>query len=103
MPIKPITPQEIVEAKKLTIPDAMIEAANQLIIKYWNGHSSTLKLKELVSAYRKIAGSDAVSDKKLSDYHWLDIEPTFREVGWKVKYASSGMDEYFDDYFEFTK
>jgi hypothetical protein len=104
MSTKPITPEEVVEVKKTTIPDMVIKAANELIVKYWNGRSSVFELKELIRTYRKMAGSDAVSEKKLTEYRWLDIEPTFMEVGWKVKYESPdrGSDD-FEDYFEFTK
>jgi len=103
MGTKPITPEEIVEVKKTTIPDSIIEAANQLIIDHWDGSSSTFKLKELIIKYRKIAGSGAVSERKLIDYNWLNIEPTFEDVGWKVKYDSPSRDEDFDAYFDFRK
>jgi len=101
--IKPITPEEIVEVKMTTIPDAIIEAANQLIVKYWNGYSSTFKLKELILEYKRIAGGDAATERTLIDNNWLDIEPTFRKVGWKVKYKSPDRDESFEPYFELKK
>ncbi len=41
--VKPITPDEILDAKEASIPDEMFEAINELIVKNWNGSESKFR------------------------------------------------------------
>lgn len=38
--VKPITPQEVVDAKQRSIPDIVFDVFNQAIAEAWNGHSA---------------------------------------------------------------
>jgi len=39
----------------------------------------------------------------LFDKHYLDIEPAYREAGWKVKFESPDYTESFPSYFVFSQ
>ena len=99
--MKPISPNEVKQKRIESIPDFVIEAANNLIAKKWNGFSSTFKLNELVKESLKIGG-DEVSREDLFDNHSFDIEPIFEKAGWKVNFDKPGYNESYDSFFEFT-
>jgi hypothetical protein len=100
--IKPILPKEIDDAKSATVHPKMIEAANNLIIKEWNGYSAHFKLKELVAEFVKICGEETTETRVYKEQN-LNIEDIFRKAGWKVNYDSPGYNENYDAYFEFSK
>lgn len=86
--VKPITPKEIVKIRKEMIPDEVIVAANELIVKNWSLQSkkSYFKLDELVKlVLKKMPG---MTDRQLYDDKLLDIESVFADYGWSVEYDS---------------
>lgn len=97
--INPIKPEEILNKKLETIPDAMIEAVNKLLAINWVGNESRIRKDELLNEYFKITGetNDRHAHETLYHFHWLDFEPVFREAGWDVKY---NQPSYGDDDFE---
>lgn len=102
--MKPLSPNEVKQKRVESIPDFVIEAANNLIAKKWDGYSSTVKLDDIVTEALKIAKAQGktVSSRDLFDDHSLDIEPAFRKAGWSVKFDRPGYNESYDSYFEFT-
>lgn len=80
---KPITPAEAVKKKTTLIPDAVFDAFNELIAKNLVGNSSTVKQDDAVAM---IASRLSCSRQHVFDQHWLDIEDSYSEAGWKVVY-----------------
>ena len=105
--IKPITPEEVI-GKKPEIPGFVILAFNELIQKKWNKSRkmATVYQEEAIKMIMEKAPIDEEHPFKRSDIfdkHYLDIEPIYRECGWKVNYDKPA---YFEDYpanFTFSK
>jgi hypothetical protein len=105
--IKPITPQEVEEAKKNDIPSFVIEAVNKLLKKKWDGKKAIITQHEIISEIKpsNVLGLEngvRFRAAVLSN-HWLDFEDLYRKSGWKVEYDKSGYCETYDAYFKFTK
>jgi hypothetical protein len=102
--IKPIKPTEVLTEKAKTIPDAVIQAVNEMIAKNWNGRSATVKKEHLLERYFKISGktNDRANRDKLYDDNALDFEDFYRKEGWSVDYNSPCYgDSDFEPYWEF--
>ena len=97
--VKPITPQEVVKAKQEEMPDEVIETWNHLIARAWDGHKSTIKLKDAVHELCKLTDDDGGDVPHM----WKDIEPIFRKAGWKVKYDGPAYCESYDAIYVFSK
>lgn len=99
MPVKPIRPNEVEKAKAQSFPDAVIESFNELIKRHFTGRSATFTQDEVV----KLIASKGLKRKDIFDNHWLDVEPTYRDIGWKVEFDKPGYNEDYDAMFTFTK
>ncbi len=102
--MKPITPAEVKNKKIDSIQPEMIQAANELIVKKFNGHSASIKKNDLIERYCKIKGVSNTEKLRgtLYEDHQLDIEGIFRQAGWSVNFESPSYgDSNFDDYYEF--
>ena len=97
MPVQPLKPSQVEKKKHETLPDAVIEAFNEMIASQWDGRRSSFKLKQVRALIQSKLG-----DKKLED-SWLDVEPIYEKAGWKVKFDSPGWDESYDSFYVFTK
>lgn len=101
--IKPITPEEV-KKKKVEIPDYIIKAFNELIQDKWDGSTAKIEQDE---AMKKILGdkfNDSLERRIIYDNHWLDVEDTYRECGWDVKfYKQPYYETKLDNYFIFSK
>lgn len=97
--IEPIKPSEIVQI----IPEWVIAGANECIQEHYHelAKESHFTQDELVDFILKKAPED-VTRQTLFDNHWLDIEPIYRKVGWKVEYDKPGYCETYDANFTFT-
>jgi hypothetical protein len=98
--VKPITPKEVSSKREASIPDAVLEVFNDLIVKYWSGSSATINQDE---AAKLIAKKLKCSTEKLYDNHWMDVEPIYKKAGWSVKYDKPGYNESYEAYFVFSK
>lgn len=99
--MKPITPDEVVAKKELDMPEQVIEAANELIAKNWNGTSSTFKQDSLIERIiQKMPGTER---RTIFENHWIDIEDMYRAEGWSVVYDKPGYNESYAATFEFKK
>ena|ERR1035437_2556462 len=103
--IKPISPKEIDNQKDLDIPDEVIAAFNELIIKKLNGDTAVITQGEALSlCLSKLkAANKKMTSEELFDYHYLDVEQNFRKAGWKVEYDKPGYNERYEGFYTFSK
>ena len=80
---EPISPKDVGKAKAATIPDHVIEAANELIAKNWDGYSAIIMVGELCALAR--AKGRMPAGQQFGDGE-LDIEHLYRRHGWNVKF-----------------
>jgi hypothetical protein len=90
---EPITPAQARELHGASIPDAVIKAVNELLVARFGVSLSALVLDlgDVVTA--AIAIDPSLTAEALYKNHWLDIEPTFRRAGWKVRFEKPGFNE----------
>ncbi len=107
---KPISPEEVMPQKLETMPDEVIQAFNEVIIKNWNGHKSKFRQGEIVACIidkLRNSGMEALPSRTsglktmIFDNHWLDVEDAFRDEGWKVEFDKPGYCEDYDAFFVF--
>ena len=84
----PIKPSEVDKTK--TIPEAVFEVFNHLIIEHWNGNEAVLSQEEVVARAAKALGCER---HVLFSRHYLDVEDAYRKVGWDVSYDKPGYSE----------
>lgn len=106
--IRPFSPDQALANKKEAIPPFVIEAVNTLLTKKFNGVSCSITQKEVIELAEQIALTnktmpDWASPQSFFDEHWLDFEPIFREVGWKVEYDKPGWDETYEPFWKFER
>lgn len=97
--VAPISPGEVIAAKKVSIPDAVIEGFNELIVKHWDGSDSTFRELEAV----QLISGKGITSGDLYANHWLDIEDIYRKSGWTVVYDKPGYNESYAATFSFKK
>lgn len=95
--MKPISPKDVPDAKKEQMPDAVLEAFNELISAEFSEGRAVVKQSEAV----------ALISKKLErrDWptKWLNVEEIYRQAGWNVEYDKPGYNESYPATFTFTK
>lgn len=103
--MKPITPEKVEQIRIHEMPEAIIQATNELIVRKWNGHEANVKVEEIVEQQFRVSGEEqtVAARKELFEKHYLDIEPAYREAGWKVRFESPDYTEDFPSYFVFSK
>lgn len=102
---KPITPAEIGAYKATVIPEAVIEAFNELIAARFTNGEATVKSSEVeLLAVRKLkkAGNRHAKAQTLYDNGWMNVEEMYREAGWRVKYDRPGYNESYAATYVFT-
>lgn len=97
--IEPIKPQHMTKAKLESLPDAVMEAFNELIAKHWNGRNSRFKQEEVVEL---IVQKKGCSRSDIFENGWLDVEHIFRKANWRVQYDKPGFNESYSATFTFT-
>lgn len=102
----PLTPAEVESTNKTHLPDFVIEAVNELLIRHYSNHSTTIlyqdDLVELVKVKMQALEALGGAEKKF-DNSWLDIERTYGVYGWNVVYEKPGYNETGRSFFKFTK
>lgn len=106
--VKPITPQEVEEARKNAIPSFVIETVNKLLKKKWDGKKAIITQDEIISNVLDLENVLGLENgvrlrAKVFSNHWLDFEETYEESGWKVEYNKSACGGSYNAYFKFTK
>ena len=97
--VKALKPEEVIKARKESMPDKVIEVFNEMITEKFNG-SSAIVHQDAVIKRLKQAGIDT-SD--IFNKGWLDVEDIYREQGWKVYYDKPGYNESYSAHFKFSK
>jgi len=105
---KPLDPNKVQEIKNNTIPAEIFDAVNQLIVENWDGSEAIIKQNAIINKYFELAKIDHdsrnIMRRKLFDKHLLDIEKSYREMGWSVEYEKPSYgDNDFEAYFKFKK
>ena len=105
----PIKPENAEEKRKDNIPEEVFEAFNKLIVQNLSdGRSSFLKndamYEILKNPPKEFLDMDSnLVRQKIYDLKYLDVEESYRDAGWNVKYEGPAYWETFEDYFEFIK
>lgn len=95
-----ISPSEANAVRKGSIPDVVLETFNRLIVKNLSiGGRATVYQKDVVAALT----AAGLSRDQIFENHWLDVEDSYRDAGWKVAYDKPGYCEDYDAYFVFSK
>ena len=97
---KPITPAEVVEAKKASLPPEVFDVFNEQIAQNWDGHSATLFQTAVVDA---IVAKLGITRAEVFARRYLDIEPIYKKAGWSVVYDKPGYCEDYEASFTFKK
>jgi hypothetical protein len=104
--MKPISIQEVDEAKGKSFPDFVIEAFNNMIVENWNGSSSKINQEDVMVEILRLANDNTPSTTTRSQVlnnGWLDVENTYRREGWVVKYDRPLGGESYHAYFIFSR
>lgn len=100
MPVEPIRPDEVSEAKKIQIPDAVFETFNELIAEKFSGNSAVIKQVEIMDRLKQ---KGYINRQLIFDSHWLDVEGIYQQAGWTVDYEKPGYNESGEAFFTFSK
>lgn len=96
--IQPLDPKHLVRAKAFEIPNIIILITNKLIDENWDGHQSKVWQSELITRIQQMTGIDRAD---ILRNNWLNLETTYRRVGYDVNYVAPVWGEKGDAYFEF--
>jgi len=110
---EPIKPDDIVKARKNTLPDEIIQALNTLLTKKFNGYNAIIMQNDVVDLAIKLIlearkeeitgpNSDLIRTQ-IFENQWLDVEPIFEKFGWKVEYDKPAYNESYEANWTFTK
>jgi hypothetical protein len=103
MTVEPLSPDE---AKvKHAIPDQVIEAFNEMILRNLDGRVAIVNQEDVVSLIRekmKAARPD-FNRREIFQERWLNVEEIYRSKGWQVEYDKPGFNESYDATFTFRK
>jgi hypothetical protein len=98
--VKPLKPSEVETKKQEALPDFVILAFNELIARKWNGEVATFTRKEATDLIRGKMGN---GDDRPFSPEWLNVEPIYRQEGWKVRVEFPDPTEHYDSYYEFRR
>lgn len=96
---EPIRPEEVVKAKKESLPNEVIHVFNEAIAEVWNGTYSKVSQDAMAD---RIADRLGIDREAVFEKHYLDVEEVFRAAGWKVVYDKPAYCETYPATFEFT-
>jgi hypothetical protein len=99
--MKPLSPSEVEKKAQSDIPDCVIDAVNNLLVKEYRNGSATLRQKDILKEIRRI--DENMTSTILFENGWMDFEPIFRKAGWSVEYDKPGYNEDYEATFKFKK
>ena len=105
----PLKPDEVIDNKTAQIPDFVFDAFNKMIAKHWNGYTSTFTqndvIDEIISNRPNLDTEVEVAQyrRTIFDSRWLDVEDSYRAVGWMVIYDKPAYNETNEALFTFSK
>lgn len=95
---KPITPKEALSQIDTTKPDGVYEAFNELIVKHLDNGTAIIQQKDVAKLIAKKTGK---TQKEIFEKGWLNVEESYRKMGWKVSYDNPAFNETYEPTFEF--
>lgn len=98
---KPISPDEVTAAKTGTIPGEVFDAFNECIALKWNGHEAVVPQDTVVAAI--LGRMPTAARQSVFDNGWLDVEESYRALGWSVEYDKPAYNESYPATFKFRK
>lgn len=97
--VQPLRPEEMTSAKAAALPQVVIQAFNESITDAWDGSSATVYKDNIVEKLM-LAG---ITREEIQSKHMLDVEPIYREQGWKVVYDGPAYNESYRGFYVFSK
>lgn len=98
--VKPYSPTDALENKKLAIPPVIIAAVNELLAARYSGRGSvTITQKELLD---KVVDIIPGGSNTIFQMHYFDFEPLFEKTGWRVIYDKPGYNESYEPSWSFS-
>lgn len=92
---EPISPEQAAELKPTVVPPAVYEAFNHFLILRSDGDRTiTITQPEVVARIE--------AQLPNLDYSWLNVEDTYRKLGWTVEYDRPGFNETYDAFWTFS-
>lgn len=105
--VRPIKPSEVVAAKTAVLPDEVLEAFNELIVKKWDGRSATVKQDDVVTLAVEKLEKRTEKRENWREYAfeqgWFDVEDIYRAQGWDVEYDKPAYCESYPAKFIFKR
>lgn len=98
MSVRPLRPDEVQKLK--VIPDYVIEAVNNIIVKKYAKSGFVFKLQDVVD-YIVQHNSEITPEHLYANKH-LDFEDVYRAQGWEVEFDNPGYNETYDAHFKFS-
>lgn len=95
----PITPSEVAGLKAKVLPEGVVEEWNKIIAEKWTGTRAEVLQSEIT---QRLCARLSASSAQVFEKGWLDIEPLFERVGWRVTYDKPGFNETYPASFVFT-
>lgn len=75
--MKPISPDEVVQKKRESLREEVIEAVNEMITEHWNGHESRFiqdsLIERIISKWKRVYENKQELRLELFNKHYLDI------------------------------
>lgn len=93
-----MSPAEAIELQMQQIPGEVFVAFNALIAQNLSDGMATVKQDDVMA---RLVGR-GMTRREIYDRHWLDVEDSYRALGWKVLYDKPGYNETGDAFFEFS-
>ena len=100
---KPISPDEVGQARDKSFPDFVIEAFNECITKHWDGKTATFQQREVMAAILAKRPFETMTKSYVYEQRWLDVEDMYRRQGWHVEYDRPGYCETYEPTFTFEQ
>ena len=97
---KPLSPKEAEDRRLKSIPEFVIEAFNEVLTKNLSNGFSRVTQDEVMDLIVPKLPND-MTRQSIYDNKWLDVEPLFREAGWKVTFDKPGYNENYNAFWEF--
>lgn len=87
--VKPITPKQVKQKRKQIIPNEVIESINELLVtgsisSDIHGEQGILVLQKDIVSLVLTKTNNEVTEFKLLENNWLDIDEIFAKYGWNV-------------------
>ena len=95
MPL-PMTPQEVLDAQRASIPEFVFDAINTLLVENMSPSSLyvTLRADEISAAIREHPAYKSLPSRPdIYAKHWMDFEHHYKKAGWEVEYDQPGYNE----------